>query len=72
LEDISAQGPAGDLLEPGAGQVPPVRCRYGTAMGSAIGFGIGMVFALGGFWAGVICILFAVAGAVVGRIFLEG
>lgn len=44
----------------------------GMMVGAAIGFGIGLVFALGGFWAGIICIVFAAAGAVVGKILLEG
>ncbi len=44
----------------------------GMIIGALLGFGIGMVFALGGFWAGVITIIFALVGAVVGKIFFEG
>lgn len=42
----------------------------GMWVGAAVGFGIGMVFALGGFWAGLLCVLFTIVGAILGRVFL--
>ena len=41
---------------------------YASMVGAAIGFGLGMVFALGGFWAGLLCLIFTVVGAIIGRL----
>jgi hypothetical protein len=41
---------------------------WGTWMGAALGFGLGMAFALGGFWTGLLCLLFTIAGAILGRL----
>jgi hypothetical protein len=41
---------------------------WGPWVGAALGFGLGMVFAIGGFWAGVVTAVFTIVGAIVGRI----
>jgi len=46
--------------------------QWGSMMGAALGFGLGMVFALGGFWAGLLTAIFLIAGYVVGRIVWGG
>lgn len=55
---------------PAPPQAGPPREIMGMWVGAAIGFGLGMVFALGGFWAGILCLLFTVVGAFLGRILL--
>ncbi len=46
----------------------PGKSAEATLMGATIGFGIGVIFALGGFWAGILCLVLAVIGGLVGWI----
>ena len=46
--------------------------NMGALIGAAFGLAIGMVFVLGGFWQGLVCLIFALVGAALGKIFLEG
>jgi hypothetical protein len=44
----------------------------GTLTGAAIGFGIGVVFAFGGFTAGFVATVCMLAGAVIGYVIVQG
>jgi hypothetical protein len=44
------------------------RCSSGLAKGAMLGFGIGVIFAFGGFMAGFVAIVCTVAGGIIGHV----
>ncbi|MGD9518037.1 MAG: hypothetical protein AB7W28_00850 [Armatimonadota bacterium] len=46
--------------------------NWAPIVGAALGYGLGIVFALGGVWPGLVATAFTLAGAVLGRILWGG
>lgn len=72
--DEPEEKPAEPDQQPEAAVVEPVPATavgswgWGSMVGAAIGLGLGMIFALAGFWRGLLCLLFTALGALIGRL----
>jgi hypothetical protein len=69
VADTKETPPADDILAATEPTGLP-KGSNGLWVGAALGFGIGTIFALGGFWAGVLVLIFTILGAMLGRILM--
>ncbi len=72
-QEASGKGAAGeedlelDVAGAGGGKKEP-GISWGMMVGASLGFGVGMVFVLAGFWKGLLAVLFTVVGAAIGKL----